>query len=220
MKHLNHWFSALALSMAVTSAYAQAEPTTSAINSNQTATPVVATESAANTETAPATEPNSMENALQTIGEKVNDAAITTTVVARLSVDPLIGPFVVSVETKDGAVTLSGNVDSQTQYQRALMLASGTKGVTSVDAKGLTVTPSSNPVADAYITTKIKAILFKDQYFNNENFSVWDIHVETNNGVVFLVGQVKDATAKNRVMEIVSSVDGVKSVEADLQVTA
>lgn len=170
------------------------------------------------TDTTQPTTAETVKQKLQHIGDKVNDATITTTIVAKFAVDPLLGPFKIDVSTNNNTVTLSGNLDSNTQYERALDIASGSNGVTGVDAKNLTVTPSNNYSADAFTTYKVKTALLKAQYFNSGDFNAWNLHVETNNGVVYIVGQVHSSEAKSRVMEIVTNVEGVNDVKTDIQV--
>lgn len=170
------------------------------------------------TNTTQPTTAEKVKEKLQHIGDKVNDATLTTTIVAKFAVDPLLGPFKIDVSTNNNMVMLSGNLDSNTQYERALDIASSTNGVTGVDAKNLTVTPSSNYSADAFTTYKVKTALLKAQYFNSGDFNAWNLHVETNNGVVYIVGQVHSSEAKSRVMEIVTGVEGVNDVKTDIQV--
>lgn len=167
-------------------------------------------------ETTPAPTHHAGESTLHKIGGKINDAAITTAISAKYAVDPLLGPFSINVTTTGGMVNLSGTVDSKTQYERAMAIASSTNGVASVDATHLMVTPSTNYTSDAYTTSKVKAALLKAQYFSSGNFNSWNIHVETNNGTVYLTGQVQDEMAKTQVLDIVKNVEGVNKVEADL----
>jgi len=74
----------------------------------------------------------------QTIQERlraarfVDDSVITAKVKAALLKDPLISGLEVSVTTHNGAVLLSGIVNSEQQARRAAQLAAGTGGVTSV----------------------------------------------------------------------------------------
>ena len=62
----------------------------------------------------------------------VDDSVITVKVKAALLKDPLVSGLAVSVKTYNGAVLLSGVVNSEQQARRAALLAAGTGGVTSV----------------------------------------------------------------------------------------
>jgi hyperosmotically inducible periplasmic protein len=236
MKNFAYLLSALSLSICFSTAHAtdaqtemQTSPdssmmgtTDNSMNSmdttnstNNTSEPMMTTQ-----ESAPVAEPAPTpdQSPLHKLGTKVQDAGITTAISAKYAVDPLLGPFSISVSTTDGMVTLSGTVDSKTQYERAMSIASTTKGVTSVDATQLMVTPSQSYGSDSYMTAKVKAALLKAQYFSGGSFNSWNIHVETNNGTVYLTGHVPDEMAKTQAMDVVKGVEGVNQVEADLQV--
>lgn len=67
-----------------------------------------------------------------TIGEKVDDALITTKVKAALLAEPNFDSGDISVETRDNEVQLSGLVNDETQIDRALQVARGVEGVRNV----------------------------------------------------------------------------------------
>ena len=68
----------------------------------------------------------------ETPGEYVDDATITTKVIAQIIQDPALKKFQVSVETLQNVVQLSGFVDSYDNASRAGTLASKVQGVRSV----------------------------------------------------------------------------------------
>ncbi len=68
----------------------------------------------------------------ETAGEYVDDATITTKVIAEIVQDPTLKKFQVSVETFQNVVQLSGFVDSSQNVTRAGTLASNVRGVRSV----------------------------------------------------------------------------------------
>lgn len=70
--------------------------------------------------------------------QPVNDTWITTKVKSSLLADSDVAGLDVSVETVNGEVRLSGDVDSQEQIDRAVEIASNIEGVTSVDSSALT----------------------------------------------------------------------------------
>ncbi|MEN1973412.1 BON domain-containing protein [Luteimonas sp. MJ204] len=74
--------------------------------------------------------------------QPVDDTWITTKVKASLLADEDVAGLQVDVETVNGVVTLSGDVDSQVQVDEALRIASGIEGVTDVDTTGLRVDPT------------------------------------------------------------------------------
>lgn len=67
-----------------------------------------------------------------TLGTKIDDSIITTSVKSALLADPDIKSFDFKVETRKGEVLLSGFVDSQTQIDRAISVARTVQGVASV----------------------------------------------------------------------------------------
>jgi hyperosmotically inducible protein len=164
------------------------------------------------------TEPSLGQKILDTFGGAITNATTTAVITGKYVIDPLLKPAQLDISTEDGVVTLKGNVDSNTQYDRAVALAAETNDVKRVDASQLTITPSNSPISDTFTTFKIKLLLIKNSLFGGEDFSAWDIHVETNNGKVFLVGTVKTDEAKTQVLSAVSSVSGVQEVIADVRV--
>ncbi|PKO91143.1 MAG: transporter [Betaproteobacteria bacterium HGW-Betaproteobacteria-1] len=65
-------------------------------------------------------------------GEYIDDSVITTKVKAAIVNDPDLKATEINVETFKGVVQLSGFVSSQEHINRAITLAKGVKGVTSV----------------------------------------------------------------------------------------
>ena len=68
----------------------------------------------------------------QTIGEYIDDAAITTEIKARILAEKGLDSFDISVETTDGSTTLSGMVDNDAQVKLAERVAMDVKGVKKV----------------------------------------------------------------------------------------
>jgi hyperosmotically inducible protein len=74
---------------------------------------------------------------------------------------------------------------------------------------------SDQPVADSYITTKVKAELTKDSTTKARH-----IHVTTKDGVVMLKGNVNSDAEKQKAEQDAMVVKGVSHVENDLTVQA
>lgn len=68
-------------------------------------------------------------------------------------------------------------------------------------------------IDDSYITGAVKTQLASDKMV-----SLTRVEVETNNGVVYLTGQVQTAEQKSHVGSLASQVGGVKKVVNNLQV--
>lgn len=110
----------------------------------------------------------------------------------------------------------------QALARRALLLAvTATLGaamtvpaIAQTDASG--AAPHSNSVGaaitDTAITAKVKAKLLDDKRLKNAH-----IEVTTTNGVVALSGSAPTSEAKDAAVEVTKSVDGVKSVDNQIQ---
>lgn len=72
-----------------------------------------------------------------TAGEAVSDAWITTKVKSELATTEGVKSMDVSVDTKDGVVTLTGVLATEVAVKKAIAAAKSVKGVKSVDASGL-----------------------------------------------------------------------------------
>ena len=67
------------------------------------------------------------------MGDKVGDAVITTTVKAELAKDSTLSAIKINVDTDSGRVILRGTAPSAQAREHATALATGVKGVVSVD---------------------------------------------------------------------------------------
>lgn len=76
----------------------------------------------------------------ETVGQYVDDAAITTAIKAKFVEDKTVDAAAIKVETLNGTVQLSGFAKSQAERQMAENIARSTKGVRSVQ-NNLTVRP-------------------------------------------------------------------------------
>ena len=74
----------------------------------------------------------SVKATTETVGEKVDDAVITTKVKAALLADPVVKSGDIGVVTRDGEVQLSGFVDTQDQIDRASEVVRSVQGVKNV----------------------------------------------------------------------------------------
>ena len=75
------------------------------------------------------------DSVMETVGEYVDDALITTTAKAKLLAETGLASFSISVETNQGVVTLTGKVDKaeqSAQAERAVKMINGVKRVENV----------------------------------------------------------------------------------------
>ncbi len=68
----------------------------------------------------------------KTVGQTIDDTAITTRVKTAMLNDPAVGGLRIDVDTFKGVVTLSGRVKSQAERDQAIALARMIGGVTEV----------------------------------------------------------------------------------------
>ena len=69
---------------------------------------------------------------VETAGEAITDAAITSAVKTQFLADPGISGLKIDVDTNYGVVVLSGNVKSQAEANRASSIARQSRGVETV----------------------------------------------------------------------------------------
>jgi len=72
-------------------------------------------------------------NASTRIGDKIDDAVITTSVKTELARDPGLSALAIDVDTAAGRVALKGTAPTPAARDRATTLAQNVKGVISVD---------------------------------------------------------------------------------------
>ncbi len=80
----------------------------------------------------------------RSIGDKVDDASITSGVKVKFIKDAQIKALDINVDTYEGVVTLHGNVPSAGARDRAEQLARSVKGVKDVRSKLVIVPPASD----------------------------------------------------------------------------
>lgn len=148
----------------------------------------------------------------------IADTAITGKVKALYANSSLIKGANISVTTVNHTVFLSGKINTDEEYDKAVSLASSVSGVNDVNASKLRVTSSASPINDSYITAKVKGRLLKEKLFGDKEVEYWPVTVETKNGVVYLRGNVESQAHKNNIINAAKRVKGVKQVESHLAI--
>src|SRR5215510_6735433 len=142
------------------------------------------------------------------------DPGITTAVKTKLAADDTVKATDINVDTRNGVVTLKGEVPSAAAKTRALELAKATDGVRDV-VDAITVTPNATPttgvvdeaqkkvgeaaretsnvIGDAGITAAIKTKMLADSAVSGLK-----IDIDTTDGVVTLKGDVASAAERKR----------------------
>ena len=158
--------------------------------------------------------------------ERISDDGITARVQSKFFLDERLTARVIDVETKDGVVTLSGNVGGPTEKQAALSLARSVDGVRDVqdqltmeqgiagpDARSGAGTESEGPMGDEWTTTRIQS-----DYFLDDEVKKGRVQVQVSDGVVTLTGSVPSAQARERAESTARNTPGVKEVRNQLAV--
>jgi hyperosmotically inducible periplasmic protein len=146
----------------------------------------------------------------------INDTWLTAKTKIALAADGRVKGRQIEVETTQGVVMLRGKVDSDAAKQAAADIAKMLDGVTSVKNDLEVVAPSKREAVedkDEAITARVKAHIAKDAHLKKA-----DIAVQTNAGVVSLMGEVRDIMTSANASWTAWFVPGVKSVKNDLTV--
>ncbi|MFZ5775408.1 MAG: BON domain-containing protein [Thermodesulfobacteriota bacterium] len=147
-------------------------------------------------------------------GTVLDDATITTRVNAAMIGDSEVKARDIDVDTVAGVVTLTGNVDSRREAERAVALARKVDGVRQVKNELRVGSRTAGQVMDdEVIGAKVKAKLMEAPGIRSLN-----IDVDVYSARVALTGTVPDKASKKKVLRLVRSVAGVKDVVDNLQV--
>jgi osmotically-inducible protein OsmY len=118
----------------------------------------------------------------------------------------------IKIESKDGAVTLTGTVANIHHKSLAQETVAGIAGVKSVDNK-LEIkgtAPAEN--SDAWLTAKVKTMLL----FHRNVSAMTDVN--TTAGIVTLQGKADNMAQKDLTTEYVKDVEGVKDVKNEMTI--
>ncbi len=143
-----------------------------------------------------------------------DDPAITAEVKSRLAQERDI-PKNIEVLTKDGVVSLKGEVDTSLQAHRAIEVASSVNNVIDVVDTQLKVKDSRSIMSDAIITAKVKGKI-RHLYINKKIAEGYNLHVETIDQVVHIFGNVARAMDVDTVVVATKEIKGVKSVKTSI----
>ena len=117
----------------------------------------------------------------------------------------------INIQSKDGAVTLTGLVSEESHKALARETVSGLPGVTSVDnrleVKGVPPAPSS----DALLMDKVKSALMF-----HRSVSAEETEVDVKDGIVTLRGTATSQAQKDLTTEYAKDVEGVKDVNNEM----
>ena len=122
----------------------------------------------------------------------------------------------VKIQSKNGAVTLTGTVSEESHKTLARETVAGLSGVKTVDnrleVKGA---PLAATNSDAWLVTKVKTTLLF-----HSSVSASATEVDAKDGIVTLRGDAANQAQKDLTTEYAKDVDGVKDVKNEMVVSA
>lgn len=119
----------------------------------------------------------------------------------------------ITTDSKDGAVTLTGNVGSAENRSLAADTVESLPGVKSVDNQIRVRGEAPAEHSDAWIGTKVRTTLLF-----HRNVSMASTDVSVSDGVVSLRGEASSQAQKDLTAEYAGDVDGVKTVKNEMTV--
>jgi len=119
----------------------------------------------------------------------------------------------IKIESRDGAVTLTGTVADNYHKSLAEETVAGLPGIKSVDNKLEIKGAPAITNSDAYIRDKVKyTLLF------HRSVSTVDTQVDVKDGIVTLRGEANTQAQKNLTTEYAKDVEGVKDVKNEMTI--
>jgi len=122
----------------------------------------------------------------------------------------------IKIQSKDGAVTLTGTVSEESHKTLARETVAGLSGVKTVDnrleVKGA---PLAATNSDAWLITKVKTTLL---FHSSVSASATEVNAK--DGIVTLRGDAASQAQKDLTTEYAKDVDGVKDVKNEMVVSA
>lgn len=121
----------------------------------------------------------------------------------------------IKIDSRDGAVTLTGTVYDETHIALASETVANLPGVTGVDNKLVEQSEGPAEYTDAWLVKKVQATLLF-----HRNVSADKIEVSVQDGLVTLRGEAANAAQKDLATEYAKDVEGVRDVVNEMTVPA
>jgi len=119
----------------------------------------------------------------------------------------------INIESKDGAVTLTGSVSENYHKSLAQETVAGLRGVKSVDNRLEVKGASPVEFSDAWLHSKVKVTLLF-----HRSVSAGTTEVDVKDGIVTLRGDASSQAQKELTTEYAKDVEGVKAVNNEMTV--
>jgi len=120
----------------------------------------------------------------------------------------------IKIQSKDGAVTLTGTVSQESHKTLAQETVAGLRGVKTVDNRLEVKGESPTPNSDAWLMTKVKTTLLF-----HRSVSAGATEVDVKGGIVTLRGKAESQAQKDLTTEYAKDIDGVKDVKNEMVVS-
>lgn len=141
----------------------------------------------------------------------INDKVINDIVENEIASDEIVPRNKITVETKDGVITLTGVVSNILAKERPVKIAETVKGVKAI-VNRIKVVPSLL-VTDKTIKENIELALYSDPAADN-----YEVSVNVQDGKVFFLGEVESWQEKILCENIAKGIAGVKEVDNKINV--
>lgn len=148
----------------------------------------------------------------------LTDSEITKKINVLYHRSPVVKSHDIKVSTNDHTVTLTGEVNTDLQFERAVTLAGSVDGVNDVITENLVIKASKSPMADTVINAKVKGVFLRKGIFESKRPAHWPVKIETKNSVVYLSGSVDSAEHRKELVNSAQHIVGVKSVKSSIKV--
>jgi osmotically-inducible protein OsmY len=153
-------------------------------------------------------------------GHEVDESGITMSVMAKYALDSEIGPFKLQVYTNGSTVSLAGELQSESQYSKAILLAASVKDVTNVDTSKLTVKQTVVSLSDLRLAAMVRGNLLRNAVFNDESTSAWPITIEVTEDEINVTGTVSTESEKEHILDVIRSTQGASNIDDEIGVQA
>jgi len=161
---------------------------------------------------------SAMANAIGTTQRVIKDSAITTAVKGKYIKERSLDSFDINVKTQKGVVYLSGEVNTDEQFNKAVSLATATNGVKQVDAADLRIKKGRLTRADLTIVASIEGNLLRHNLTERNKIDIDNVTIKSREQEVYLTGQMKSKKEKNQLLRIVKKTDNVKKVHDEIDI--
>ena len=137
--------------------------------------------------------------------------------------DPILKDFKIQAmlttdENKMPELTLSGELDTDKQYEDVVTLSENIMDINNINIDNLKVKDSESSLSDLYITGLLKGKIINNNIFNDKSVEYWGIDISTKNGVVYITGNVDNSNDIPRLEQLAKSINDVKNVKVDVKI--